>query len=210
MSTQSYPHNYVSVLLLQFAQPLADLYAAMTRRTTPGPNDVQASCMENGNSVAIIVLAVLMLESASNRVKYLRQEASRETCRELLARLGAGALADDVEELFVLRDIIAHNHVWAADVDFKTMRVRTAKLLPGYGDSKFRSVVDLTTRKTRRLNLDIFPTRIHKSTAVAVLKKLAEAMSFLESIDINYLHFAPHTISINESNVPFYTWIADL
>jgi len=51
------------------------------------------------------------------------------------------------------------------------MALDSAQMLAAYGDQKFSRVVDLATRLTRRLNLDAFPNRIRRATAVAVLKK---------------------------------------
>lgn len=74
----------------------------------------------------------------------------------------------------MLRDIIAHDHIWTAAVrwdDNSGIALDSIEKLAPYGDQKFNRVVDLKTRLTRRLHLDAFPNRIHRATAVVVLKK---------------------------------------
>ena len=131
------------------------------------------------------MLAALIVESALNRTRYVRSEHQRETAIDTLKRLGAGDLASDIEEVFVLRDIVAHNHVWLAtirwDVD-SGMVLDSAEKVASYGDQKFSRVVDPTTRLTHRLRLDAFPNRIHRATAVVALKKAVEVLRFLEGL----------------------------
>src|SRR6266705_1287918 len=107
-------HNYVSVLFANLLQPIVDLFDLMEQKEPKGPNEVQASKAENGYAASIIVLTALVIESVCNRVRYVRGDTARETSVHTLRQLKAEALADDVEELFVLRDVIAHNHVWEA------------------------------------------------------------------------------------------------
>ena len=132
--------NYVSVLFGSLLQPIVDLFDLMEQKGPTGPNDVQAPRDENGYSVSIAVLVALVIESACNRVRYVLGDADRKSAVQTLTDLSAGGLADDVEELFVLRDAIAHNHIWEATVagdDTKGLALISATLRAGYGDDKF-------------------------------------------------------------------------
>src|SRR5207244_1579644 len=127
--------------------------------------------------------------------------------------LQAGDLADDVEELFVLRDVIAHNHVWEAMTvsdNTKGLALIRATRRPGYGDQKFERAVDLKTRRTRRLHLDVFPTRIHHRTAVVVLQKCVEVLRFLENSDIRFVGTTDPHVIWRTKPVPFYEWVDGL
>ncbi|HEY2802055.1 MAG TPA: hypothetical protein VGI85_15805 [Chthoniobacterales bacterium] len=207
-------HNYVSVLFVHLLQPIFDLFELLEQSNPKGPNEVQAGMLENGYAVSVVVISALVVESALNRTRYVRYELQRENAVDTLTRLGAVDLAHDVEEVFVIRDAIAHNHLWAASVrwdDSIGMTLDTAEKLPAYGDHKFNRVVDPKTRATRRLRLDAFPNRIHRATAVAVLKKTVEVLRCLEAIDRRYVYLSqPWHVARGKKLVPFYKWVDGL
>jgi hypothetical protein len=206
--------NYVSVLFVHLLQPIFDLFELLERFDPKGPNEVQAGMVENGYAVSVVVLSALVIESAINRTRYVRNEPRRESAVDTLKRLGASELADDIEEVFVLRDIIAHNHIWAAAIRWDNtsgMTLDSAEKLAAYGDQKFDRVVDPKTRATRRLNLDAFPNRIHRATAVTVLKKTVEALKYLEGLDRQYVYLSqPWHVARGKKLVPFYSWVDTL
>jgi len=188
--------NYVSVLFVNLLQPIFDLFELLEQSDPKGPNEVQAGMLENGYAVSVIVLSALVVESALNRTRYVRNEPQRESAVDTLKRLGAGDVAHDIEEVFVLRDIIAHNHIWTDAMRW---------------DDSFNRVVDSKTRATRRLHLDAFPNRIHRATAIAVLKKTVEALKFLEGLDRRYVYLSqPWHVTRGKELVPFYKWVDGL
>jgi len=206
--------NYVSVLFVNLLQPIFDLFQLLEQSDPKGLNEVQAGMLENGYAVSVIALSVLVVESALNRTRYVRNERQRESAVDTLKRLGAADLANDIEEAFVLRDIVAHNHIWTAAMrwdDNIGMALDSAEKLPAYGDHKFNRVVNSKTRVTRRLHLDTFPNRIHRATAIAVLKKTVEVLKFLEGIDRRYVYLSqPWHVTGGKQLVPFYKWVDGL
>jgi hypothetical protein len=82
--------------------------------------------------------------------------------------------------------------------------------LPGYGDHKFKRIVDLGTRTTRQLKLDVFPTRTDRRTAIVVLKQSAQALKFLESKDRNFVYLTPQQVQFEGKLVRFYKWVREL
>src|SRR3989344_8539750 len=68
--------DYVSVIGTSYLYPIASLLDALLVFEPKGPNEVQASSVENGYSAAIIVLTVLMIESFINRAQYLFAQTS--------------------------------------------------------------------------------------------------------------------------------------
>jgi hypothetical protein len=208
------PKNYVSVLFVHLLQPIFDLFELLEHSNPKGPNEVQAGMLENGYAVSVIVLSTLVVESALNRTRYVREELQRESAVDTLKRLGADDLAQDIVEVFVLRDIIAHNHIWTAAIRWDEcgeMALDAAEKLPEYGDRKFDRVVDPKTRATRRLHLDAFPNRIHRATAIVVLKKTVEVLKFLEGLDRRYVYLSqPWYVTRGKTLVPFYQWVEGL
>ena len=206
--------NYVSVIFVHLLQPIFDLFQLLEGSDPKGPNEVQAGMFENGYAVSVIILSALVVESALNRARYVKGELQWKSAVDTLKRLGATHLADDIEEVFVLRDIIAHNHIWKASISWTEdlqMVLEAAEKLPGYGDKKFARVVDPQTRATRRLYLDAFPTRIHRATAVTVLKKTVEVLKYLERLDRQIVYLSqPWHVTKGSELVPFYKWVEDL
>jgi hypothetical protein len=206
-------YEYVSVLFASLLQPIVDLFDLMEQKEPKGPNEVQASRAENGYAASIAILAALVIESVCNRVRYVRGDVDRKGAVQTLRELQAAGLADDVEEIFVLRDVIAHNHMWEAtiaDDDVKGLVVVSATKRPGYGDDKFDRVVDLATRRTRRLHLDVFPSRIHRQTAIVALEKCVEVLRFLENSDSSFVGGTDPHVIWRSRPVAFFEWVDKL
>lgn len=210
MSTQE--HDYVSAVFGHLLQPIADLCDRMLALRCDEPNEVQTSVLENGYAVSIIALTAFLLEGACGRARYASGQEQCSAIRTLRA-LRADRLADTIEEIFVVRDAIAHAHLWTAKISWTENDLRFAQLperLPGYGDKKFERLVDPDSRTTRQLKLDVFPTRIHRRTAITALKKAAEALEFLESKDRRFVYLTPQHVHFGGRLVPFYKWVCEL
>jgi hypothetical protein len=152
------------------------------------------------------------LEGACGRARYLsgnKPSSAVGTLRDF----DQHDMADKVEEIFVVRDAIAHAHLWAGKIAWTENNLKFAEqavLLPGYGDDKFKRIVDLNSRTTRRLKLDVLPTRIHRRTAIVVIKEAAQALKFLESKDRNFVYLTPQHVLTDRKLVPFYKWVREL
>ena len=66
-------------------------------------------------------------------------------------------------------------------------------------------LVDLQTRQTRRLQLDVFPNRIHRKTAIVAIQKCAEVLRFLENKDTRFVSIEPNVVWRSQL-VGFYNW----
>lgn len=183
------PEGYVSIVASNFVFPIISLFESLDSLDRHPPNEVQASPLENGYSLAIITLTVLMVESAVSRTQYMMKLAPPQKALEFIKREFPNDLFERVEELFVVRDTIAHNHVWEANVYWDEdgkLRLVDAQRVKGYGDKKFEKVVDGNTRITKILGLNVFPNRICRSDAVTVLRTAFEFLSAVERKSHNY------------------------
>ena len=120
---------------------------------------------------------------------------------------------DKIEELFVVRDVIAHNHVWEAQFQWDDeggLKLMSTQLRQGYGDTKFRRVIDGSTRKTRRLDLNVFPTRICRVDAIAVLKVAVDFLLFLENEDRRYFYISPVSVEYHGHHISFVDLVSSL
>jgi hypothetical protein len=207
-------HDYVSAVFVHLLQPIADLCDRMLRLGSEKPNEVQTSPRENGYAVSIVALTAFLLEGACGRVRYVAGLGpQRSSAGNTLRHFGANDLADNVDEIFVVRDAIAHGHLWTAKISWTESNLQFTQLpvrLPGYGDDKFKKIVDVNSRTTRRLKLDVFPPRIHRRTAIVVLRESTQALKFLESKDRKFVYLTPQQVRFENKLVPFYTWVREL
>jgi hypothetical protein len=187
---------YASVIGISLLQPIVSLLKNFPSDYKTEGNDFQVTHFENSHCSAIILLTVVMFEATINRARLVDEIYGRIHALDYLNKHHKGRFdIDDLEEVFVIRDVIAHNHIWKAEVNPATMSIIEAKRLDEYGDAKFNRVVDQATRKTKRFGLHVLPTRIGFDDAKIVIKAIVEALKTLESVDSNYVSFYPPTPS---------------
>jgi hypothetical protein len=179
--------------------PLLQLLETLETAPPVEPNEVQTRARENGYSAAIVVLSVFLLESALNRVRYFEENEDRKlTAVEYFETISPDPeLAKAVNEVFVLRDVIAHSHVYDMQTHHARGRglkfVKRPEIRKAYGDKQFRKVVDPKSGLSRHLKLNLFPLRIWRHDAHIVLGTIKRALMALESMNPDYrdLHHLP-------------------
>lgn len=135
----------------------------------------QNSMWEHGHATAAIILTAIGIEAYRNRIYYVEKDnisrgnnAVSNDLGDILGRKNqafpASKLKQLLTEVFVVRDVIAHNHIYEVEVltahDWK-MLGHKQKLLKGYGfDRKYKVSVNPRTRKTRLLRLNVQPAKI--------------------------------------------------
>ena len=171
---------YESFIASAYAAPIFELVQKL-KGSRGTPNEVQASVFEYGHSASAIALTVLFLESFLNISKYLTGSHERSVRTYFVNTFPNSVYRDDVQELFTVRDVIAHNHVWSGLIDPVAMTWKTLELMPGYGDKAFQSVIHAPQRVTKKLRLNVVPTRlcfddvrVVLTTTAAVLLELRE------------------------------------
>ena len=171
--------NYISVFGGALVEPVATLLDRLFATPHPGITDVQTGARENGYAVSTCLLLVVMLESFIARARMITQNTSLRQIRQPLTFLRSAypqcPFLGDVDELFVIRDAIAHNHIWHAQ--FATGRKRWMELPSG--DHKWQAAVDPDTGTTRRLKLKVQPTMIDRYDVAVVLDKVLATLGFI-------------------------------
>jgi hypothetical protein len=118
-----------------------------------------------------------------------------------------------LEELFVVRDMVAHNHLWQAQFAWDEnpgLKLLSAEQLEGYGDDKSRRVLNPTNRRTRLLGINLFPTRICCSDTAIVLKNALDSFLLLEDKDRRYIYISSQHVRIGDALVLFTELVAEL
>lgn len=207
------PEGYVSIVASNFIFPIISLFESLEDTSSYPPNEVQASPMENGYSLAIVTLSVLMVESAISRTQYVMKINPPQKPLTFIKEYFPSEMFQKVEELFVIRDIIAHNHVWKASFFWDEqgkMKLVDAQLVEGYGDKKFEKVVDDNTRTTKILGLNVFPNRICRTDVVTVLKAAFDFLVSLENKDRNNFSVSALIVKHKGSVIPFSKFISEV
>lgn len=195
MTTQ----GYVSSISLGIFDSVFILVEKLEKLPISVPNEVQASATENGLSCGIISLSIIILEAALNRTRYVRNDRTKGGSSEYFKKICPDPeLPKDVEEMFAVRDAIVHNHLWKADIYWDTNYNLKFKTKPKilnyddkpYGNKRFRRVLNLKTRTTHRLNLNLFPNRIWRRDAYIILETCYKAFLLLENMDRRYFYFS--------------------
>lgn len=148
-----------------------------------------------------------MAESILNRMKYLEKEDASSKALDFVKKTEwAQPFYDSLLEIFVVRDVIAHNHIWEAaiywDENFD-MKLDEAHIIEGYGDRKFREVANHYTRQTTKLHLNLFPTRINWDDFLIVFKELMGFLVAVEKQNANYFRISNEFVQFKGNIVKF-------
>jgi hypothetical protein len=205
--------GYVSVIGFSYLYPLMDLLDKLLL-LEGSPNEVQASERENGYASAIIVMSVLMVESAIARVKLdMNVTKPKSALQFMKSKFQHYAGLPILEELFVIRDAIVHNHLWQAKITWdqnRDMKLLSAAKWEGSGDTKLSSVLDPNTRRTKILGLNLFPTRIAKDDAILVMRKSTEILHYIEVNGSNLVDVSNQYVEFRGQLVGFLDLVSSL
>ncbi len=213
--------EYLSVIGSNWLHPIAKLLEELNKCKLGKGNAVQVSVIENGYSVAIIVSTVLMVESYLNRmisiINYEKGKKctikTRDSFREYF---GPSKTADKLDELFVIRDAISHNHIWEANISWningKLEFIEPPKLEDNkfYGNRKYRTVINEEERTTKLLRLNLFPTKIGREDAINVIINSFEVLSSIEKKDRRYCYISHIPVKYNKEVMVFSDFISKL
>lgn len=147
---------------------------------------------ENGHCVAIISLLFLAFESFVGRAGHLRrlntgEDRDAKVHAHTTAFLKALApdfqeeLLLDLAETYVLRDAIAHAHVWSIEYVMRESgtQVTGMEKHPGYGNKRLDTMADTQTARTMRRSLRVIPSKIGLEEVHAVFKTLRAVLGHL-------------------------------
>lgn len=216
--TSSQYQGHISVIGTSYLQPITTLIEALQSHEPKGSNDIQTSPYENGYSVAIISLTVFMIESIVVRIKKLTNNHTRNPLDFILNLINQDSPNLDfyhkIKELFVVRDVIAHNHVWEAQFTNNSRGdmelVDNPILQDGYGDKKYKDVLDISRQQTKLLKINIYPTRIGYLDALVVLNIAVDFLSFIENIDREYIYLSNKSVTYKDQRILFVDLIKNL
>ena len=181
----------ITVVALAYCQPIADLVERMLEQPAGKVMAARLTHRENGYSLSIVLLLVVMLESLVGRVSDL--QARKGTMGKVRARdlsvpdylaslKSTFGLRKSLTEVFVLRDAIAHSHVWTltvSDHEAHGLILCSANLSETYGSRKQARIVNPRTRRTSILGLNVVPSAVGRREVAKVFDVVWRTLDFL-------------------------------
>lgn len=179
--------SLVTIVGSSYFEPISVLLERLEEYDKGSSNEVQAGHYVNGFASAICILAVVCLESYVMRVRYINKATQKEinevSVPVYLKKLYQDfPFEDELFEIHILRDVLAHNHLWEVSHswdDEKAMILRSVNRWSS-GDNKYQRYVDTTTNLTKKLRLNVSPIKVGKSDAISVLQTMWKILIFLE------------------------------
>jgi hypothetical protein len=185
-------NELVTIVGASYFEPIANLLEKLEKHYKGHEGEIQAGTFENGYAASICLLSVVCLESYTMRARYIHgasgDELNKLPVTKYLNKIYQDyPYFDEANEVFVVRDLLAHNHLLKVTYDTgdtvgmkKTGSVRISS-----GDKKFSANVCTDTEKTMVLGLNTSPILIGYKDAIIILKTVWENLLFLESKDRN-------------------------
>ena len=175
--------EFVSILAGNYMQPLGVLIERLVAKPREGLDGIKVNERETDWAISAILIAVVMFEGWLMRVRYdLGASAPNERqALDFYQALQTQYPLPEVTEAFVMRDIVAHNHLWSVTFtwDDSGHQLVGSNLMTG-GDKKYRQVVDSGTGLTKGHQLHVNPKLIDRSDVKKVLQIILDAMQALE------------------------------
>jgi hypothetical protein len=178
----------ISCIGKAYQQPLADLIVACHKQRS------KWAYIEKDYAIPLILLSVAMFESYMARAAYLDLPSNQrfripatleeravlgklETGLEIFRRLYADYPAIvEVNEVYVLRDALTHNHLWEFELNDG---VALRRILGG--NESFKKNVDFDTLRTKPTGLPIVPGHQDWVAASRCFKVLWDALGYIEA-----------------------------
>ena len=175
--------DFVTIMAGHFQQPIALLLDKLLEKPREGMPGIAANNLEIDWSISSILLIVTMFESWLARIRMDNPKLGQDD--NLSAYYGALRTAEpslpDLEEVFTLRNAIAHSHTW--QVDFEWDDSGSGKLTglhrKGTPKKAYLNCVDLSSGLTKTLGLHAVPTSIDRTDVSKVLDMVVEALTIL-------------------------------
>jgi hypothetical protein len=204
--------KFISIIGSSHFHAIAALVDDLRRLAFGSPTEITVPGVENGLSVAVCVLSVIAFESFMVRAWHIKGRTGQ-------ARNGLDAFeklypeyehSQLVVEAFVVRDLIAHNHLWELSYTWTEddpIVLLEALRLAG-GDQKYLDVVDTVSRRTRALRLHVLPTRIDRYDAARVLDAIWSALEYCDSENHSACPVKDSFIRIADRSIRFRDFVA--
>ena len=201
----------LSVLGSQYYQPIADLTERLLEKGYQKPDRVSAGYRESGYAAAIIILSAAALESFVQRDRYFNAKRNRSLISELpvttyLKQVNKYRRHRQLEELFEVRNAVAHNHIWLIDIENPSSGGRRHKgsaLVPKTHRLKRIPVYRAKIPRTRNVRFNLSPISVDRTDVQKALSLTIHALQFLSTKGHNPVPLVSNSISFRGQRITF-------
>ena len=207
------PEMNISVLASKFQQPITDLVLKLIARPYAKSDRVGANFYECGYAASAIILVVAMLESMIQRDRYFLKidcPTSKPTdiAHQYLKTNLKYRRSARIQELFELRNSLAHNHLWEVEYTWPNNGGRQHKkstLVPKA--HRLSAIPKATARvpRTKIVGFNILPSRVDRTDLTKALAVAIDLLEFLGEKGRNPINIARSTIVLPKSRPNFST-----
>lgn len=187
--------TYNSMIFGNLMQPLAHAVSQLVSKdrqsTNWKTNEVDSDWIFTG-----ILLAVFMLETSWRWTKLhkfagITAYEGREDLKFYRELRNAHGTLPEVDELFVLRNALVHGHLWQVAEAASEGAPPAALPLALQENALWKLCVDVSTLRTKALNLHVVPSLMDRRDLKVVLQRTVEAWTEMVRLDL----LLPQTLS---------------
>lgn len=204
--------DVISVVGFAYLQPIADLLENLLAKPISGKGPAGCSGHENGYSSAVIILLVALMESYTARVRFVRrsENITGGNTPDLLEKYFPDMpLKSELIEVFIVRNVLSHNHIWHLDIsDFENGGAPTlaTPMELGFNTSKnYPSNVNIESRITNILKLNITPTFVDRNDVYKIFNVIWEILKYMNEKSFSDTPLVGSTVRFNGVHQNFET-----
>lgn len=202
--------DIVTIIGSSYFQPIADLVAKLiTIEQCSIGNPSGAGWRENGYAASISILLVALLESFVARLRFCRNDElpGPANVPDLLFHMFPDLPNyDELKDVFLVRNIILHNHVWNIDVRNSPDSAPTLKTphdLKTNTNKNHAELVDQSKRKTKFMNLNASPTSIDRGDVFKIFNSVWNTLQFMNGKDFRICPIPGGRVAFNKKEIEF-------
>lgn len=199
----------ITVVGSSYYQPIADLVDKLLNAASRRPKS-KVGHSENGYAAACVVLLIALLESYTTRVRFKRPpeiQGSPSIPDMLIALFPSLPTRDGVHEIFLLRNIVIHNHIWHLDHSDETAAEPVTIFAPkdlGFSVNKnYDTLVDATSRITKHLKLRAVPTWVGLADVRVVFQTVWHTLQHMNRVSYDHTPLAGRRIAFRGKRCDF-------
>jgi hypothetical protein len=173
-------------------------------------NSSRTGHFENGYAAAIVVLLVAILESFVSRLRFLRNGEvvpGKDVPEQLGVFFPDLPHKAELSEVFLLRNIVVHNHVWhlalGDGTDAGATTLATPKDLRFQTKKTYDSIVNVAERKTVVLGLSASPTSVDRYDVGVVFAVVWKTLVFMNEKNFSHTPLAGQAVKFGGKICPF-------
>lgn len=206
----NYQTDTISVVGTAYFQPISDLIDKLI--AFHHSNDARSNVghYENGYAAALTILLVALLESFCSRLHFCRTDEllPKKDIPTNLTHLFPGfPYEEQLKEIFLLRNIVSHNHVWHRTTNTIDKHldetIKTPKDLKFDPKQTYFEIVDETKTRTKLLGLHAIPTDASLSDVEIAFTYVWKTLVFMQQKNSSDTPLGGRTITYRGRRIQF-------